>query len=552
MKRGADILVKCLEREQVEVVFCYPGGANLEILESLAQSSIKLVLVRHEQGAVHEASGYARVSGKPGVCLATSGPGATNMVTGIATAYMDSIPVIAITGQVATRMVGTDAFQEVDMTGITEPITKHNYLIDNVDHLARSVKEAFHIAHTGRPGPVLLDIPRDVAQAMSEIEEVDKVVLRGYKPNLTGHLGQIKQMVRWLQEAKRPLIIAGGGVLSARSEEALQELVNKQEIPVANTLMGLGSIPLDHDLALGMMGVYGCAAANYAVQSCDLLIGLGTRFDDRMSGNVARFAPRAKIIHIDVDTAEIGKNIRVDLPIVGDLNNVLHQVLERVETQERPDWLADIRQLKAAPLPGPKHSGCLTQIEVIEEMARQLPKEAIVTTDVGQHQMWAAQRLKHNRPRGFLVSGGLGTMGYGIPAAVGAQLADPKALVVAITGDGSFQMNNMELGTAREQKLPLKILLLNNSHLCLVKQLQDCYCNQKHTAVSFTDNPEFKHFAKAYGAAYLSLEKAEDLPQVMESFLSSPGMVILEAFVTWEENVYPMVVGDRGLDEMEL
>lgn len=534
------------------MVFCYPGGANLEILESLAQSSIKLVLVRHEQGAVHEASGYARVSGKPGVCLATSGPGATNMVTGIATAYMDSIPVIAITGQVATRMVGTDAFQEVDMTGITEPITKHNYLIDNVDHLARSVKEAFHIAHTGRPGPVLLDIPRDVAQAMSEIEEVDKVVLRGYKPNLTGHLGQIKQMVRWLQEAKRPLIIAGGGVLSARSEEALQELVNKQEIPVANTLMGLGSIPLDHDLALGMMGVYGCAAANYAVQSCDLLIGLGTRFDDRMSGNVARFAPRAKIIHIDVDTAEIGKNIRVDLPIVGDLNNVLHQVLERVETQERPDWLADIRQLKAAPLPGPKHSGCLTQIEVIEEMARQLPKEAIVTTDVGQHQMWAAQRLKHNRPRGFLVSGGLGTMGYGIPAAVGAQLADPKALVVAITGDGSFQMNNMELGTAREQKLPLKILLLNNSHLCLVKQLQDCYCNQKHTAVSFTDNPEFKHFAKAYGAAYLSLEKAEDLPQVMESFLSSPGMVILEAFVTWEENVYPMVVGDRGLDEMEL
>jgi len=552
LRSGAEILVKCLEKEKVEVVFCYPGGANLEILDALRQSSIKTVLVRHEQGAVHEASGYARASGKPGVCLATSGPGATNFVTGIATAYMDSIPVIAITGQVATHMVGTDAFQEVDMTGITEPITKHNYLVKDVNQLARCVKEAFHIAHTGRPGPVLLDIPKDVAKALSPVTEVPKINLRGYKPNLTGHVGQIKQMIRLLSEAKRPLIIAGGGVLSAKCWDSLLEFAEGQDTPIVNTLMGLGSVPMDHPLALGMMGVYGCAAANYAVQSCDLLIALGTRFDDRMTANVERFAPRAKIVHIDVDTAEIGKNVDVDIPIVGDLKIVLGQILERVKPQKRPDWLAEIQQFKKNSLPRPKKEDKLTGVDVIEALAEALPANAIVTTDVGQHQMWAAQRLKHRRPKGFITSGGLGTMGYGIPAAVGAQIGCPEDLVVVITGDGSFQMGMPELGTAKEQKLPLKILLINNQYLGMVKQLQDCYCGKRYTSVEFADNPEFRYIAKAYNAAYFSVTGKEELNDAVAKFLAEPGMSLLEAFVTYEENVYPMVVGDKGLDEMEM
>ncbi|HCP14258.1 MAG TPA: biosynthetic-type acetolactate synthase large subunit [Peptococcaceae bacterium] len=548
---GAEILVKCLEQENVEVVFCYPGGANLEILDALAKSSIRLVLVRHEQGAVHEASGYARASGRVGVCLATSGPGATNMVTGIATAVMDSVPVIAITGQVATSMVGTDAFQEVDMTGITDPITKHNYLVKNVDNLARSVKEAFYIAESGRPGPVLLDIPRDVAMAFSDVTSVSKINLRGYKPNLTGHSGQIKQVAHLLSESRRPLIIAGGGILSADCWNELLQLAETQEIPVANTLMGLGSIPLDHPLALGMMGSYGLAAPNYAVQCCDLILALGTRFNERMTCNVDRFAPHAKIIHIDVDPAEIGKNVRVDIPLVGDLKIVLNQLLSKLQPRQHPEWMAEVRDLKASPLPRPKQTCMLTQIEVLEALAKILPDQAIVTTDVGQHQMWSAQRLRHRRPRGFIVSGGLGTMGYGIPAAVGAQLACPKDPVVVITGDGSFQMGMPELGTAKEQKLPLKVLLLNNSYLGMVKQLQDCYIEGRHTAVTFTDNPEFKYLAKAYDALYLKVEEAEELPAALAKFIQHPGMVILEARVAPEENVYPMVLGGRGLDQME-
>lgn len=552
MLSGAEILVKCLEQENVEVVFCYPGSANMELLDALAKSSIRMVLVRHEQGAVHEANGYARASGRVGVCLATSGPGATNMVTGIATASMDSIPIVAISGQVPIGMVGTDAFQEVDMTGITDPITKHNYFVKDVKQLARSVKEAFHIAKSGRPGPVLLDIPRDVAMAYSDVVEVSKIHLRGYKPNLTGHTGQIKQVAQLLGEARRPLIIAGGGILLAGCWEELQALAESQEIPVANTFMGLGSIPMDHPLALGMIGSYGLAAPNYAVQSCDLILALGTRFVERMTCNVERFAPRAKIVHIDVDPAEIGKNVRADIPLVGDLKIVLSQLLQKLQPRQHPEWLEEIKSLKASPPPGPKITGCLTQIEVLEALAKVLPDEAIVTTDVGQHQMWAAQRLKHRRPRGFISSGGLGTMGYGIPAAIGAQIACPGDLVVVISGDGSFQMGMPELGTAKEQKLPIKVLLMNNSYLCLVKQLQECYIEGAcHIATPFTDNPEFKYIAKAYDALYLKAETAEEVEPALARFLKHPGMAIMECKVTAEENVYPMVRGGRGLDEME-
>lgn len=568
MLTGAEILVKALEKENVEVVFCYPGGANLEILDCLRESPIRLVLVRHEQGAVHEASGYARVSGKPGVCLATSGPGATNLVTGIATASMDSVPLIAITGQVATGMVGTDAFQEVDVTGITDPITKHNYLIKDVNRLAQSVKEAFYIASSGRPGPVLLDIPRDVAMAKSKVTEAGRISLRGYKPNLTGHQGQIKQFLRLLEESVRPVIVAGGGILCAGAWEELLRLAEKKQIPVANTLMGLGSIDLEHPLALGMMGVHGLAAANRAVQQSDLLIALGARFSDRMTCQVDGFAPMAKIVHIDVDPAEIGKNVRVNVPIVGDLKIVLNQVLEKLEAEpeeagkkevagpnaglpeSRAAWLEEIRRLKSRKLPAPRQGEGLSPITVIEALNRFLPKEAIVTTDVGQHQMWAAQRLRHARPRGFIVSGGLGTMGYGIPAALGAQLACPEALVVVVTGDGSFQMGLPELGTAMEQGLPLKILLLNNSYLGMVKQLQDYYSSGRYTAVEFTANPDFRHLALAYGALYLPVEKEEELLLALPQFLAHPGMAILEARVSAAENVYPMVLAGASLEEM--
>ncbi|MDR1193982.1 MAG: biosynthetic-type acetolactate synthase large subunit [Peptococcaceae bacterium] len=555
---GAEILVKALEREQVEVIFCYPGGANLEILDQLRDSSIRMVLTRHEQGAAHEASGYGRVSGRPGVCLATSGPGATNLVTGLAAASMDSVPLIAITGQVGTGMVGTDAFQEVDVTGITDPITKHNYLVRHPEDVAKTVKEAFYIAGSGRPGPVLLDIPRDVAQAETGVTTAGEIDLRGYKPNLRGHQGQIKQVLRLLADAARPVVIAGGGVLCAGAWPEMLRLAEGQRLPIANTLMGLGSVPLDHALALGMMGVHGLAPANLAVQSADLLIALGTRFSDRMSCNTEGFAPAAKIIHIDVDPAEIGKNVRADVPLVGDLKIVLGQILAKLEPGRpaggaagRDSWLAEIAEWKKIPHdPGPVRPDRLSAPAVIEALAAALPPQAIVATDVGQHQMWAAQRLRHRRPRGFISSGGLGAMGYGIPAAIGAQLACPRDLVVVVTGDGSFQMGLPELGTAKERRLPVKILLLNNDYLGMVKQLQDFYCDHRYAAVAFSDNPDFGALAAAYGADYFLAADQAALSLALPAFLAAPGLAVLEARVAPEENVYPMVLAGQNLDQM--
>lgn len=559
MLPGAEILVKCLEREEVEVIFGYPGGATLEIFDALRESSqIRHVLVRHEQGAAHAASGYARASGKVGVCLATSGPGATNLVTGIATAYMDSIPIVVLTGQVSTSMIGTDAFQEVDITGITDPISKHNYLVKDAKELSGIIREAFYIASSGRPGPVVIDLPRDIMATLVEYRPEDKlpVDLRSYKPKVTGHAGQIKQISEILQKAKKPLICAGGGVISADASQELIELAETLQIPVVNTMTGIGSIPLTHPLALGMLGTYGVAKANLAVQACDLFLALGMRFTDRVTGNVNKFAPNATIIHIDIDTAEIGKNIRADIPLVGNVKVVLNQLNNRLHKKENPDWLGEIAELqkKCSQLKEMNYEceglGCISPRDVMTLLNKYLPSNSIVTTDVGQHQIWAAQMFDARRPRSFINSGGLGTMGYGIPAAVGAQIACPECTVVAVTGDGSFQMGMGELGTALENDLPLKILLLNNQTLGMVKQLQDHYCEGRHAGVHFKKNPDFHHIARAYNALSLKAHKIEELEQKMEGFINHKGMSVFEVITSSKENVYPMVLTGCGLHQL--
>ncbi|MBO8169651.1 MAG: biosynthetic-type acetolactate synthase large subunit [Thermoanaerobacteraceae bacterium] len=547
---AAQALVKGLEEENVTKVFGYPGGAVLPIYDALIDSDIQHVLVRHEQGAVHMANGYARISGQPGVCIATSGPGATNLVTGIATAYMDSVPVVIITGQVATSMVGTDAFQEVDITGITLPITKHNYLVKRAKDIPRIIKEAFYIARTGRPGPVLIDIPKDVAASTIEYQPVEKVELRGYKPNYKGHPQQIERAVRLINKSKKPVIYVGGGVINSGATEELYELAWKAQMPVTTTLMGLGSFPEDDRLSLHMLGLHGAPYANYAVTNADLLIGLGVRFDDRVTGAIEKFAPQAKIIHIDIDPAEIGKNVVVDVPIVGDLKLVLRDLIEKLEPQEHLEWLEQIEQWKQEHPLQYGNGDRLRPQYVIEKLGELTNHRAVVTADVGQHQMWAAQFYKFTRPRSFLTSGGLGTMGYGFPAAIGAQIADPDALVVTVTGDGSFQMAMQEMGTAVEQNLPIKVLLFNNNSLALVRQLQHFYCDKRYTAVSFTGNPDFAKFAECYGAVGLKIETRDQVEPVLKEALNNGRLTIIEVSISEEELVLPMVPNARGLDEM--
>jgi acetolactate synthase-1/2/3 large subunit len=551
---GAQALVRGLEAEGVEIVFGYPGGAILPVYDALRESTIKHVLVRQEQGGAHAASGYARVSGKTGVCMATSGPGATNLVTGIATAYMDSIPLVVITGQVATQMVGTDAFQEVDITGITHPITKHNYLVQQADDIPRIVKEAFHIASTGRPGPVLIDVPKDVAEAVCRAEIPEEVHLPGYKPTLRGHAAQIKIACQLMEAARKPVIHGGGGVISADASEELVYLSELLQAPVITTLMGLGSIPSGHALSLGMLGIHGHSAANLAITECDLLISVGARFDDRMTGAVEKFAPGAKIIHIDIDPAEIGKNIRVDVPIVGDVKMVLRAIIERLERKDlstRDDWFNQVQEWKKkTPCCYPDSGEELTTRLILQRLNKISGGDIIVTTDVGQHQMFAAQFLNFKRPKSFLTSGGLGTMGYGFPAAVGAQLAKPKAKVFCITGDGSFQMTMNELATAREQGLPIKVLIFNNSCLGLVRQLQHFYCDQRQMAVDMTGNPDFVKLAEAYGVKGYRIQHAAEIDQVLEEVFHNDQLCIVDCVIKCEEFVYPTVLAGKGLDEM--
>ncbi len=509
---GARALIRALEREGVEVIFGYPGAATIPIHDVLMDSSIRHILTRHEQGAAHAADGYARATGKVGVCLATSGPGALNLVTGIATAYMDSVPVVAITGQVATFKLGTDAFQEADTTGVTEPIVKHSYLVKDASEIASVVREAFHIASTGRPGPVVIDLPIDVSFAEVDYRDAGEVDLRTYKPNVLGHPGQIKKAAALVNSAKRPLICAGGGVIAANASEDLARLMHKARIPVVYTLMGKGAFPDGHELNLGMLGMHGSAYANYAARGCDLFIAVGMRFSDRATGKTSAFAPDARIVHIDIDPAEIGKLKRPMVPIVGDARNVLFALSERVREARHDAWLDQLHEWRRTH--SPRHNGSdgrIPPMEVFDAINDLTGGEAIIATDVGQHQMWSAQLCRVTQPRGFLSSGGLGTMGFGLPAAMGAQVAFPNRTVIVIAGDGSILMNNQELMTAVEQRLPVKIVLMNNGYLGMVRQWQQLFYNRRYASTDISAQPDFVKLVEAYGGAGMRVTKIDEI-----------------------------------------
>ena len=552
MYTGSEILLRCLVAEGVEIIFGYPGGAVLPIYDSLYDGHVKHLLARHEQGAIHAADGYARATGKPGVVIATSGPGATNLVTGIATAMMDSIPLVCITGNVATHLLGTDAFQEADITGITMPITKHNYLVRDVKDLPRIVKEAFTIATTGRPGPVLIDIPKDVSMAKSVFYYPESVHIRGYQPTTAPHPLQIQKMVQAIAESKRPVIIAGGGVVTSGGAEQLQAFAEKTQIPVTTTLMGIGGFPATHPLWLGMPGMHGTYAANHALLECDLLIGIGNRFDDRVTmGRIDKFATKAKVIHIDIDPAEIGKNVDAYIPIVGDVKNVLTEVNKVVKTSQSDEWLKQVAEWKKAyPLTYKKTEDELKPQWVIEHLSETTKGEAIITTDVGQHQMWVAQYYQFVHPRSLISSGGLGTMGFGFPAAIGAQLAEPDRTVIAVVGDGGFQMTSQELAIVALEKIPVKVAVINNQCLGMVRQWQELFHGQRYSEVDLSGSPDFIKLAEAYGVKAWRAKNQEEAKVAWREALNHPGPAVVDFWVTPDENVYPMVAAGTGLDEM--
>lgn len=568
MIKGARILLECLSRLGIKEIFGYPGGAVIPIYDELYSfKDIKHYFARHEQGAVHEADGYARSTGKVGVCLATSGPGATNLVTGIMTAHMDSIPLLAITGQVTSTLLGKDAFQESDIVGITVPITKNNYLVQDIRELPRILKEAYYIASTGRPGPVLVDIPRDIQLEEIPYDEFKKLYeqefeLEGYNPVYEGHKGQIKTAIKMIKDSKKPLIIAGAGILKGHAYDELKEFVDKTNIPVAMTLLGLGSFPGDHELALGMIGMHGTTYANYAANEADLVIAAGMRFDDRVTGNPLKFLPNANIIHIDIDPAEIGKNKLIDVPIVGDLKNVLAELNRKIPKLSHTKWLDEVAKLKK------KYSltfrkteeDILIPQEILFEINKLTKGEVIVATDVGQHQMWSAQFIKFNNPYSILTSGGAGTMGFGLPAAIGAQVANPDKKVLAIVGDGGFQMTFQELMMVKEYNLPVKIFIINNSYLGMVRQWQELFNNRRYSSVDLSYNPDFIKIGEAYGIKSIQLKTKKDLKKHLKKILESDEAVLVECIVEKEENVYPMIpagkdvsciVGKRGVLDAE-
>ena len=568
MIKGARILLECLSRLGINEIFGYPGGAVIPIYDELYSfKEIKHYFARHEQGAVHEADGYARSTGKVGACLATSGPGATNLVTGIMTAHMDSIPLLVITGQVSSSLLGKDAFQESDIVGITVPITKNNYLVQDIKDLPRILKEAYYIASTGRPGPVLVDIPRDIQLQEIPYDEFNKIYenhfsLEGYNPVYEGHKGQIKTAIKMIKDSKKPLIIAGAGILKAHAYEELKEFVEKTNIPVAMTLLGLGSFPGNHELALGMIGMHGTTYANYAANEADLIIATGMRFDDRVTGNPQKFVPNAKIIHIDIDPAEIGKNKLIDVPIVGDLKNVLTDLNEKAPKVSYDEWLKQIKKWKKEySLTYRKtEDDILIPQEILSEIDKITKGNVIVATDVGQHQMWAAQYLTFNNPYSILTSGGAGTMGFGLPAAIGAQVANPNKKVLAVVGDGGFQMTFQELMLIKEYNLPVKIFIINNSYLGMVRQWQELFHEKRYSSVDLSYNPDFIKIGEAYGIKSIQLKNKKDLKKNLKKILESDEAVLVECIVEKEENVYPMIpagkdvsciVGKRGVLENE-
>jgi acetolactate synthase I/II/III large subunit len=570
-KTGAQIFVDALEQEKVDVMFGYPGGSVLDIFDELGKSKIRFCLVRHEQGAAHAADGYARATGKVGVCLATSGPGATNLVTGIATAYMDSVPMIALTGQVPTPLIGNDAFQEVDITGITRPITKHNYLVKKIADLPLVFKEAFHIARTGRPGPVLIDIPKDVQQAELENYQYPKEIkIRSYNPTYEGHPRQIQKVAEVIAKSKKPVIYAGGGVIIADAAEELFELATRCHIPVTTSLLGLGAFPETHPLSLKMLGMHGTKYANYAITESDLIIAIGARFDDRVTGKLSEFAPHAKIVHIDIDPSAISKSVLVHIPVVGDCKQILQELLKIVKCSgDNKEWYDQIQQWKKAfPLTYEKNGSIKPQYVVEEIYEFTKDKDTIIATDVGQHQMWAAQFYTYTKPRTLLSSGGLGTMGYGFPAAIGAKIACPDKTVFLLTGDGSIQMNIQEMATAVINKLPIKIALFNNQYLGMVRQWQQMFYNGRYAYTCLSRNttclsecrpgkecppftPDLVKLAEAYGAVGMRVFKPEEVkPTLKKAMAIKDKPVIMEFIVAREENVYPMVPAGAPLHQM--
>lgn len=560
--KGYEIFWESLIKEGVDVVFGLPGGAVISIYHAYAKykNKIRHILVRHEQAAVHAADGFARSTGKPGVVLVTSGPGATNTVTGIATSYMDSSPVVVFTGQVPTSLIGNDAFQEADIVGITRPCTKHNFLVRSTEELAKTIKEAFYIASTGRPGPVLVDIPRDVSSGEAEFEYPEKVFLRSYNPTVKGNPYQIKKAIEAIKAAKRPVIYAGGGINWSGAFEELKELAELTQIPVTLTLMGLGSFPGDHELFLGMLGMHGTYTANMAITECDLLIAIGSRFDDRVTGKVDDFAPNAVKIHIDIDPASISKNVIVDIPIVGDAKVVLRQILEELKTlsevnwkEKHKEWLEKVEQWKKThPLTYENSDDVIKPQYVMEVISEITQGEAYICTDVGQHQMWAAQFIIHKKPRHFITSGGLGTMGFGFPAAIGVQIAHPNDLVIDIAGDGSVQMNIQELATVAHYKLPVKVVIINNGYLGMVRQWQELFFDRVYSETDISVQPDFVKLAEAYGIKGFRATKPKELKNVLEAAFEHKGPAIVDVHVDREENVLPMVPAGGSIRNMIL
>ena len=558
MINGARMLLECLHKVGVTDMFGYPGGAVIPIYDEIYSfDKIKHYFARHEQGAVHAADGYARVSGKVGVCLATSGPGATNLVTGIMTAHMDSIPLLAITGQVRSNLLGRDAFQETDIVGITVPITKGNYLVQNIKDIPRIIKEAYFIASTGRPGPVLVDIPNDIQQQEISYDEFNKlfdkeVQLEGYEPTYVGHPVQIKRALSLIKKAKKPLIIAGAGVMKSGASKELLELANKMDIPVTTTLLGLGAFPENHELSLGMLGMHGTVPANYATDEADLVIAAGIRFDDRIAGNPSKFCEHAKIIHIDIDPAEIDKNKKADVPIVGDLKNVLSEINKELEPQDHKEWTDKVKKWKKEYPLAHRDVGKdkLLPQEVLKAINDILDGDTIVVTDVGQHQMWAAQYMTYKNANSIVTSGGAGTMGFGVPAAIGAQVGARDKKVVLIVGDGGFQMTLEEIMMIRQYNLPVKVVIINNSFLGMVRQWQELFKDRRYSFVDLECNPDFVKIADAYGIKSERLQTKADLENKLKDLILSDEGVILDCIVEKEENVFPMIPAGKTVSQM--